>query len=58
MNGENEDCTYKGESYSPGALICVRGEELLCRRGEWVKTGRSCDDRFESAVEKGEPAKN
>lgn len=36
------NCTFNGQGYSEGALICSNGRELKCDSGEWRETGYAC----------------
>src|SRR5262249_16581916 len=38
----NDDCSYRGTTYSDGAAMCQSGTQFRCKDGQWKKTGNDC----------------
>jgi hypothetical protein len=45
-----KSCTYNGQTYSHGSVVCQSGTEYRCNDGSWDSLGTSCGTKVTSLV--------
>ena len=43
-------CSYGGQGYADGILVCQSGQQYLCERGEWISLGNACGPSLDAAA--------
>jgi len=59
--GAGNTCSYGGQVYTEGAVVCMDGTEYRCanlhgRSFTWEPTGRSCGDQADASMGGGDDA--
>lgn len=48
--GFSQQCTYAGQTYSEGAVVCMNNKQYQCYNGSWEYLGIDCGTKIEKKV--------